>query len=190
MEKKYRVHLLICAGTSCVSSGSLEVRDALVEEIQRQGLQEEVFVATTGCNGFCAAGPLMIAYPEGVFYQKLSPEDVPYFVEEFLVKGRIPQKFLFESPEAEQLIPTIKDIGFFSRQVLVALRNRGLIDPDKIDEYIARDGYMGTAKALLEMTPDQIVEEMKASGLRGRGGAGFPTGLKWQFCAASEGSPK
>ncbi|MCF8120454.1 MAG: NADH-quinone oxidoreductase subunit NuoF [Deltaproteobacteria bacterium] len=190
MEKKYRVHLLICAGTSCVSSGSLEVRDALVEEIQRQGLQEEVFVATTGCNGFCAAGPLMIAYPEGVFYQKLSPEDVPYFVDEFLVKGRIPQKFLFESPEAEQLIPTIKDIGFFSRQVLVALRNRGLIDPDKIDEYIARDGYMGTAKALLEMTPDQIVEEMKTSGLRGRGGAGFPTGLKWQFCAASEGSPK
>ncbi|MGM0427255.1 MAG: NADH-quinone oxidoreductase subunit NuoF [Thermodesulfobacteriota bacterium] len=190
MEKKYRVHLLICAGTSCVSSGSLEVRDALAAEIEKRGLQDEVFIATTGCNGFCAAGPLMIAYPEGVFYQKLSTEDVPYFVEEFLIKGRIPQKFLFESPEAEQLIPTIKDIGFFSRQVLVALRNRGLIDPDKIDEYIARDGYMGTARALLEMTPEQIVQEMKASGLRGRGGAGFPTGLKWQFCAASEGSPK
>ncbi|MEJ2586293.1 MAG: NADH-quinone oxidoreductase subunit NuoF [Deltaproteobacteria bacterium] len=190
MEKKYRVHLLICAGTSCVSSGSLEVRDALVDEINRRDLQDEVYVATTGCNGFCAAGPLMIAYPEGVFYQKLSAEDVPYFVEEYLVKGRIAEKFVFESPEGEQLVPAIKDIGFFSRQVLVALRNRGLIDPDNIDEYIARDGYLGTAKALLEMTPEQIVEEMKASGLRGRGGAGFPTGLKWQFCAASEGSPK
>lgn len=190
MEKKYRAHLLICAGTSCVSNGSLELRDALVEEIKKRELEDEVYVATTGCNGFCAAGPLMIAYPDEVFYQKLAVEDVPFFVEEYLLKGRLVKKHLFESSEAAEAIPKIKDIGFFSQQILVALKNRGLIDPDKIDEYIARDGYLGTAKALLEMTPEQIVEEMKGSGLRGRGGAGFPTGLKWQFCAAAEGSPK
>ena len=190
MEKKYRVHLMICAGTSCVSSGSLDVRDALVEEVEKNNLQDEVFVATTGCNGFCAAGPLMIAYPDEIFYQKLTEDDVPYFVEEYLIKGRVVRKHLFESPEADEAIPSINDIGFFSRQVLVALKNRGLIDPDNIDEYIARDGYMGAAKALLEMPPEQIVEEMKTSGLRGRGGAGFPTGLKWQFCAAATGSPK
>ncbi|MFH1953177.1 MAG: NADH-quinone oxidoreductase subunit NuoF [Pseudomonadota bacterium] len=190
MEKKYRIHLMICAGTSCVSSGSLDVRDALVEEIHKNGLQDEAFVATTGCNGFCAAGPLMIAYPDEVFYQKLAVEDVPYFVEEYLIKGRVVKKHLFESPEAAEAIPKISEIGFFSRQVLVVLKNRGLIDPDNIDEYIARDGYMGAAKALLEMTPEQIVEEMKTSGLRGRGGAGFPTGLKWQLCATATGSPK
>ncbi|MBW1786240.1 MAG: NADH-quinone oxidoreductase subunit NuoF [Deltaproteobacteria bacterium] len=190
MEKKYRAHLLICAGTSCVANGSLDLRDALVEQVHKEGLDDEVYIATTGCNGFCAAGPLMIAYPDEVFYQKLHVEDVPYFVEEYLLKGRLVEKHLFESPEAEEHIPKIKDIGFFSQQILVALRNRGLIDPDKIDEYIARDGYLGAGKALLEMTPEQIVEEMKASGLRGRGGAGFPTGLKWQFCAAAEGSPK
>jgi len=190
MEKKYRAHLLICAGTSCVASGSLDLKDALTEEIKKNGLDNEVFIATTGCNGFCAAGPLLIAYPDGIFYQKLTLEDVPFFVEEYLVKGRVVEKHLFESPEAAELIPRIKEIGFFSRQILVALKNRGLIDPDKIDEYIARDGYLGAAKALLEMTPEQIVEEMKASGLRGRGGAGFPTGLKWQFCAAADGNPK
>jgi len=190
MEKKYRVHLLICAGTSCVSNGSLDLRDALVREIEKQGLEDEVYIATTGCNGFCAAGPLMIAYPDEIFYQKLTARDVPYFVEEYLLKGRVVKKHLFKSPDAAESIPKIKDIGFFSSQILVALRNRGLIDPDKIDEYIAREGYMGTAKALLEMTPEQIVEELKASGLRGRGGAGFPTGLKWQFCAGAEGSPK
>ena len=132
MDKQYRAHLLLCAGTSCVANGSLELRDALVEEINKRELQNEIYVATTGCNGFCAAGPLMIAYPDEVFYQKLSVEDVPSFVEEYLVKGRIDKRHLFESPEAEELLPKIKDIGFFSRQILVALRNRGLIDPDNI----------------------------------------------------------
>lgn len=166
------------------------MRDALVEEINKNGLQDEVFVGTTGCNGFCAAGPLMVAYPDEIFYQKLVAKDVPYFVEEYLIKGRTLKKHLFESPEAEEAIPKIKDIGFFSSQILVALKNRALIDPDNIDEYIARDGYLGAAKALLEMTSEQIIEEMKASGLRGRGGAGFPTGLKWQFCAAAKGDIK
>lgn len=166
------------------------MRDALVEEINKNGLQDEVFVGTTGCNGFCAAGPLMVAYPDEIFYQKLVAKDVPFFVEEYLIKGRTLKKHLFESPEAEEAIPKIKDIGFFSSQILVALKNRALIDPDNIDEYIARDGYLGAAKALLEMTSEQIIEEMKASGLRGRGGAGFPTGLKWQFCAAAKGDIK
>ncbi len=166
------------------------MRDALVEEINKKGLQDEVFVGITGCNGFCAAGPLLVAYPDEIFYQKLTDKDVPYFVEEYLIKGRTLKKHLFESPEAEEAIPKIKDIGFFSSQILVALKNRALIDPDNIDEYIARDGYLGAAKALLEMTSEQIIEEMKASGLRGRGGAGFPTGLKWQFCAAAKGDIK
>jgi len=190
MEKAYRVHLLICAGTSCVASGSLDVRDALEEEIKKRGLQDEIYLATTGCNGFCAAGPLLVAYPDGVFYQRLSPEDAPHFVEEYLVKGRVVKEHLFESPDRKQLVPKIKDIGFFGHQVLVALRNRGLIDPDKIDEYIARDGYLGVAKALTEMSPEEIITEMKASGLRGRGGAGFPTGLKWDFCAKAPGDLK
>lgn len=166
------------------------MRDALVEEIHKNGLQDEVFVGITGCNGFCAAGPLMVAYPDEIFYQKLTEKDVPYFVEEYLIKGRTLKKHLFESPETEEAIPKIKEIGFFSSQILVALKNRALIDPDNIDEYIARDGYLGAAKALLEMTSEQIIEEMKVSGLRGRGGAGFPTGLKWQFCAAAKGDIK
>ncbi len=190
MAKAYRTHLLICAGTGCVASGSLQVKDALEAEIRKRGLENEVFVTTTGCNGFCAAGPLLVAYPDGVFYQRLSPADVPFLVEEYLIKGRVVKKHLFEPKKGAEVIPKMKDIGFFKNQLLVALRNRGLIDPEKIDEYIARDGYAGVAKALLEMTPQQIIEEIKASGLRGRGGAGFPTGLKWQFAADAEGSPK
>jgi NADH-quinone oxidoreductase subunit F len=190
MSKSYRVHFLLCAGTSCVSGGSLKVKDTLVEELKKNGLEDEVGVFTTGCNGFCAAGPLMISYPEGVFYQKLTVEDVPDFVEEYFVKARVVEKHLFKDPVTGQRIPKLKDIAFFNQQTPVALRNRSLIDPENIDEYIARDGYLGAAKALLEMTPMEIVEEMKASGLRGRGGAGFPTGLKWQFCASARGKTK
>ncbi|MBM3318574.1 MAG: NADH-quinone oxidoreductase subunit NuoF [Candidatus Eisenbacteria bacterium] len=190
MTQTYRTHLLICAGTGCVASGSMRVKEALEQEIRRRGLESEVQVTATGCNGFCAAGPLLVAYPDGIFYQRLTPADVPFLVEEYLIKGRVVKKHLFEPKKGAEAIPKLADIGFFKNQLLVALRNRGLIDPEKIDEYIARDGYLGAAKALTEMTPAQIVEEIKASGLRGRGGAGFPTGLKWQFAAAAEGSPK
>jgi len=190
MEKAYRTHLMLCAGTGCVASGSLQVRDALAEEIKKQGLEDEVLISITGCNGFCAAGPLLVAYPDGIFYQKLNVPDVPFFVEEYLVKGRVVSKHLFEPKKGASPIPKLNDIGFFGHQVLVALRNRGLIDPDRIDEYIARDGYLGTAKALTEMTSQQILDEILASGLRGRGGAGFPTGLKWKFAAGATGSPK
>jgi NADH:ubiquinone oxidoreductase subunit F (NADH-binding)/(2Fe-2S) ferredoxin/Pyruvate/2-oxoacid:ferredoxin oxidoreductase delta subunit len=190
MVKAYRTHLLLCAGTGCVASGSLAVRDALAAEIKKRGLEDEVFLTISGCNGFCAAGPLLVSYPDGIFYQRLAPADVPFFVEEYLVKGRVVQKHLFEPAKGASPIPKLSDIGFFKHQVLVALRNRGLIDPDRIDEYIARDGYVGTAKALTEMTPQQILDEVTASGLRGRGGAGFPTGVKWKFAAAATGSPK
>ncbi len=190
MEKAYRVQLLLCAGTSCVSQGSLELKAALEQEIKKRELQNEVKIATTGCNGFCAAGPLVIAYPDGIFYQKLKVEDVPHFVEEYLLKGRPDKKHLFTPPGEKLPIPKLMDIDFFKNQMLVALRNRGLIDPEVIDEYIARDGYQAVAKALTEMTPQKIVDEVKKAGLRGRGGAGFPTGLKWEFCSKAKGDTK
>ena len=189
-SKVYRVHVLVCAGTSCVSGGSLKVRDALVEEIRRRGLDDEIHVATTGCNGFCALGPIMIIHPEGIFYSQFGVEDVPFFVEEHLLKGRIVQKHLFEEQDHADPIPIMNDIGFFKNQVLIALRNRGLLDPEEIDEYIGRDGYIGAAKALQDRTREEVVDEVLRSGLRGRGGGGFPTGLKWKFCMQAEGDTK
>ena len=188
--KAYRQHLLLCAGTSCVAGGCREVREALVEELKKHNLQDEIRVAETGCNGFCAAGPIMIVYPDGIFYQKLSPEEMPFLVEEHFLKGRPVEKLFYKKPAAKEKIPMMMEVGFFGHQVLRALRNRGLIDPDYIDEYIARDGYKGLAKALTEMEPDQIIEEVKTSGLRGRGGGGFPTGVKWGFCAAQNSEIK
>jgi len=188
--QRYRAHLMLCGGTGCIAGGSLKLKEALEEELRKQGLQEEVQLVLTGCNGFCAEGPVMTIYPDGVFYERLSPEDVPLLVEEHLLKGRPVQKLMYKGPERKYPVPLMKDIPFFSLQVLRALRNKGLIDPEKIEDYIARDGYMAAAKALLEMTPQEIVETVKASGLRGRGGAGFPTGLKWELCAKVQGPVK
>jgi len=194
---------MVCAGTACVSNRSFQIRKALTEEIERHGLQHEVAVVTTGCNGFCAVGPLMVVQPDGVFYQQLTEEDIPLLVEEHLLKGR-PVKRLMYTPPGEKLpVPRMNDIGFFQRQRLIVLRNRGLIDPEKIDEYIARDGYFALEKVLSRMKPEQVVQEVIDSGLRGRGGAGFPTGLKWRLtrraqsngdgkfvcCNADEGDP-
>jgi NADH:ubiquinone oxidoreductase, NADH-binding (51 kD) subunit len=188
--KVFRSHLLICGGTGCQSSGSHAVKTALLEEVDKRGLAEEIKIVETGCNGFCALGPIMVVYPEGVIYVSLKPEDVPQLVEEHLIKGRVLKRLLYREPVTDQIIPTMQDIPFFALQELRVLRNRGLIDPEKIDEYIARDGYAGMAKALTEMTPEQIVQEILNSGLRGRGGAGFPTGLKWKFAAQSKGDVK
>ncbi len=174
---------MVCAGTSCVANGSLELRDALQTELVKHNLQNEVKIVLTGCNGLCAQGPVMVVYPEDIFYQMVKPEDVPHLVEEHFVKGRVVEKFLYTPPEQKNPIPTMSEIPFFKHQVLRVLRNRGLIDAEKIEEYIARDGYLAAAKALLEMTPEQIVDVMKRSGLRGRGGAGFPTGAKWELSA-------
>ncbi|HUJ16942.1 MAG TPA: NADH-quinone oxidoreductase subunit NuoF [Nitrospirota bacterium] len=181
---------MICAGTGCVANGSLRVKDALETELIKRNLQGEVKIVLTGCNGFCAKGPVMVVYPEDIFYQLVKTEDVPHLVEEHFIKGRPVQKFLYTPPADKKTIPVMNEIPFFKHQVLRALRNRSLIDAEKVEEYIARDGYMAAAKALLEMTPEQIVNEMKKSGLRGRGGAGFLTGLKWELCARVQGDIK
>ncbi|MCX5829609.1 MAG: FAD-dependent oxidoreductase [Deltaproteobacteria bacterium] len=188
--KVFRSHLLICGGTGCHASGSLNVKKALVAELIKRKLSEEIKIVETGCNGFCAMGPIMVVYPEGVIYMLIKAEDIPELVEEHLIKGRILERLLYREPTTEEIIPTMQEIPFFALQELRVLRNRGLIDPEKIEEYIARDGYQGMAKALTEMTAADIVQEVLTSGLRGRGGAGFPTGLKWKFAAASPGDVK
>jgi NADP-reducing hydrogenase subunit HndC len=188
--KQYRAHLLICAGTGCVSCGSFKVKEALEEEVRKRGLENEVLVIATGCNGFCERGPILLVQPEGIFYQQLRVEDVPFLVEEHLLKGRPVKKFMYVPPEEKNPIPKMKDIGFFKHQRLIVLRNRGRIDPEKIEEYIGFDGYEAMAKVLTEMTPEEVISEITASGLRGRGGAGFPTGKKWEICRRQEATPK
>ena len=188
--KPYRAHLLVCAGTACVSCGSFKIKDALEGEVKKRNLQDEVLVIGTGCNGFCERGPIVLVQPDGVFYQLLKVEDIPFLVEEHLLKGRPVKKLMYVPPAEKEPIPKMKDIEFFKHQRLVVLRNRGRIDPEKVEEYIAFDGYEAMAKALTEMSPEQIIAEITASELRGRGGAGFPTGKKWQICRQSKGRPK
>jgi NADH:ubiquinone oxidoreductase subunit F (NADH-binding)/(2Fe-2S) ferredoxin/NAD-dependent dihydropyrimidine dehydrogenase PreA subunit len=188
--KHYRAHLLVCAGTGCVSCGSFKIKAALEAEIKKQGLQDEVQVVATGCNGFCERGPIVLVQPDGIFYQLLALEDVPILVEEHLLKGRPVQKLMYVPPAEKQPVPKMKDIEFFKHQRLIVLRNRGRIDPEKIEEYIAFDGYEAMAKALSGMKPQEIIDEILFSGLRGRGGAGFPTGKKWAACAKEKATPK
>ena len=183
----FRFNLLVCAGTGCVSNNSLKVKTALEKEIEKHNLQEEIQVVTTGCNGFCANGPIVVVKPDDIFYQLLTEEDIPHLVEEHFLKGRPVEKLMYTPAKGEAPIPKMSDIPFFGKQRLIALANRGLIDPENIEEYIALGGYKALAKALTEMTPEQVIEEIKASGLRGRGGAGFPTGKKWEFCRNASG---
>jgi NADH:ubiquinone oxidoreductase subunit F (NADH-binding)/(2Fe-2S) ferredoxin len=178
----FRFNLLVCAGTGCVSNNSFKVKTALEKEIEKHKLQEEIQVITTGCNGFCANGPIVVVKPDDIFYQLLTEEQIPHLVEEHFLKGRPVEKLMYTPAKDEAPIPKMSDIPFFGKQQLIALANRGLIDPENIDEYIALGGYQALTKALTEMTPEQVIEEIKASGLRGRGGAGFPTGKKWEFC--------
>jgi len=188
--KQYRAHLLVCAGTGCVSCGSFKIKEALEKEIQKRGLQDEIQVVATGCNGFCERGPIVLVQPDGIFYQLLTVEDVPHLVEEHLLKGRPVKKLMYVPPAEKQPVPKMKDIEFFKHQRLIVLRNRGRIDPEKIEEYIAFDGYEAMAKALTGMKPQEIIDEILFSGLRGRGGAGFPTGKKWAACAKEKATPK
>ncbi len=182
--------LLICGGTGCHATGSIAVKKALIKEIKDKGLEEKVQVVETGCNGFCAMGPLLVVHPDGVFYQKLKAEHASELVETHLIKGEIVEKLLYKDPTTKKKITYQHDIPFFGNQMPRALRNKGLIDPEKIEDYIARDGYLGAAKALFEMGPEDIIEQMKISGMRGRGGAGFPTGVKWDFANKSPGDIK
>ncbi len=197
----YRANVMICTCTNCISNGALQIKDALESEILKRGLENDIQVVPTGASGLCVKGPILIVQPDGIFYQFLKEKDIPHLVEEHFLKGR-PVKSLMYVPVGEEVpIPRMFDIPFFKDQRLVTLRNRGMIDPDKIEEYIARDGYRALAKALTSMTPEEIISVIKDSGLRGRGGAGFPTGRKWEsrkrvkakskyvICNADEGDP-
>jgi NADH:ubiquinone oxidoreductase subunit F (NADH-binding)/(2Fe-2S) ferredoxin/NAD-dependent dihydropyrimidine dehydrogenase PreA subunit len=185
-----KTYLLLCGGTGCHATGSLKVKDALTQEIAARQLQDKVEVIETGCNGFCAVGPLMVVHPGDIFYQKIKIEDIPAIVQDHLINGKPVEKLLYKDPMTKKVIAEQIQIPFFAHQMPRALRNKGLIDPESIDAYIARDGYLAAARALHEMKPEQIVEQMIVSGLRGRGGAGFPTGVKWDFARKSPGDVK
>ncbi|MCL6431581.1 MAG: FAD-dependent oxidoreductase, partial [Anaerolineae bacterium] len=189
-EPLYRANVLVCGGTGCTASGSQAVLGAMARELERRGLTGEVRLVETGCRGFCAMGPVMIIYPEGIFYCQVTAADVPTIVEETLVKGRVVDRLTYKEPVTQRSIPLYKDIGFYGKQFRIALRNCGLINPENIEEYIARDGYAALAKALTEMTPDDVIDTVRRAGLRGRGGAGFPVGLKWELCRKSPGNEK
>jgi len=187
---RYRMNLMVCTGTGCVSNGAFEIQEALEYELKRFGLEQEIQIVTTGCNGFCANGPIVVVQPEGIFYQKLTVDVIPHLVEEHFLKGRPVPALMYTPPREKSPVPHMREIGFFSKQRLIALANRGIIDPEVIDEYIARGGYKALAKALTAMDPHGIIDEIKKSGLRGRGGAGFPTGVKWEICMAQPGKEK
>lgn len=187
---RIRSHVLICAGTGCVSSGSKKVEAALKAELVAKGLDKEVKVVETGCHGFCEMGPLVIVYPEGVFYCRVQESDVPEIVDSHLYKGRIVDRLLFKEPLTHEKVPNYKDIAFYKKQMRMILANCGHINPENIEEYIALDGYIALGKVLENMSPNQVIDEMKKSGLRGRGGGGFPTGMKWGFTANAQGDKK
>lgn len=186
----YRAHILVCGGTGCTSSGSAKIIAAFESELASAGLSHEVKVVQTGCFGLCALGPVVIVYPEGSFYSRVTPEDVSEIVSEHLLKGRIVKRLLYVETIEDNNIKSLSDTDFYKKQMRVALRNCGVIDPENINEYIAYDGYQALGKALTEMTPDEVIDVIKRSGLRGRGGAGFPTGLKWSFAKASQADQK
>ena len=198
----FRSNVLVCGGTGCTSSNSEQIIEKLQEEIKAQGLEKEVNVIRTGCFGLCALGPIMVVYPEGAFYSRVTVEDVPEIVSEHLLKGRIVKRLLYqETVVDDNTTKSLNETTFYAKQMRIALRNCGVINPENIDEYIAQDGYAALGKVLTEMTPQEVIDLVLASGLRGRGGAGFPTGRKWQFarnndapqkyacCNADEGDP-
>ena len=186
-----RGHVLVCGGTGCHSANSDDIYDAFEKEIEAAGLKDEIQVIKTGCFGLCALGPIVVIYPEGAFYSQVKPDDVKEIVSEHLLKGRLVTRLLYqETVVDENTITSLDDTDFYRKQKRIALKNCGVIDPENIKEYIAFDGYMALAKVLTEMTPQQVIDEISKSGLRGRGGGGFPTGKKWAFAAAQPAGDK
>lgn len=186
----YRTHVLVCGGTGCTSSGSARIRERLEKEIEANGLSDEVCVVKTGCFGLCALGPIMIVYPEGTFYSMVQEEDIPEIVTEHLLKGNVVKHLLYEETvKADKIIP-LNETNFYKKQHRVALRNCGVINPEKIDEYIGTGGYEALGIVLSEKKPEDVIQILLDSGLRGRGGAGFPTGLKWKFAAGNDADQK
>lgn len=186
----YRSHVLVCGGTGCTSANAPAIIEALDAQIAEKGLADEIKVVQTGCHGLCALGPIMIVYPEGCFYSEVKVEDVPEIVEEHLLKGRIVKRLLYDDTVHQDVVKSIESTDFYKKQKRVALRNCGVIDPENIDEYIAYDGYQALAKCLTEYTPEQVIQVIKDSGLRGRGGGGFPTGRKWELAAMNKADQK
>lgn len=182
--------VLVCAGTGCTSSGAHKILDLLNQEILRQGLTDRVEVIPTGCQGFCEKGPTVVIEPEQTLYTLVREEDIPEIVHKEIGEGERVERLVYVDPLTGQPAKDYTETQFFAKQHRVVLRNCGLIDPTKIEDYLARDGYQGLKHALLDMTPEEVIEEVKEAGLRGRGGAGFPTGLKWSFCKASPGEKK
>ena len=197
----YRSHVLVCGGTGCTSSGSQQIMVKLRDELGKQGLSEEVSVVQTGCHGLCALGPIMIIYPDATFYAMVKEEDIPEIVSEHLLKGRPVERLLYDETVTPNGIKALSDTDFYKKQHRIALRNCGVINPEEIEEYIGTGGYQALGKVLTEMTPDEVIQVLLDSGLRGRGGAGFPTGMKWKLakqndadqkyvcCNADEGDP-
>jgi NADP-reducing hydrogenase subunit HndC len=186
----YRSHVLVCGGTGCTSSGSSKIIDTLQAEIIKNGLKEEVSVVQTGCHGLCAQGPIVIIYPEATFYAMVKNEDIPEIVSEHLLKGRIVNRLLYKEMITEDGIKSLNETDFYKRQHRIALRNCGVINPENIDEYIGTNGYEALGKVLIESTPDQVIQTILDSGLRGRGGGGFPTGLKWKLAKGNDADQK
>ena len=187
----YRSHVLVCGGTGCTSSGSPQIMDTLKNELKRQGLEEEVAVVETGCHGLCALGPIMIVYPDATFYSMVQPGDIPEIVSEHLLKGRVVTRLLYqETVSPTGGIKALSDTDFYKKQHRIALRNCGVIDPENIEEYIGTGGYQALGKVLTEMTPEDVIQTLLDAGLRGRGGAGFPTGLKWKLCRQNDADQK
>ncbi len=186
----YKIHVLVCGGTGCKSSQSQILAEHLRTEIENQGLSDFAQVVGTGCFGFCEKGPIVKVIPDNTFYTQVKPEDAKDIVEEHIVKGRKVARLLYKDPKTEKIITDSKGMEFYKKQIRIALRNCGVIDPENIDEYIARDGYAALGKVLTSMTPEETIDVIKKSGLRGRGGAGFPTGLKWEITRKSPGTEK
>ena len=186
----YRSNVLVCGGTGCSSSNSQEIMRRLEEEIKKKGLEKEVNVVCTGCFGLCSLGPVVIVYPEGSFYSKVTLADIPEIVEEHLLKGRIVKRLLYQETIDNDAIHSLTDTPFYKKQKRIALRNCGVINPEVIEEYIAMDGYSALGKVLTEMKPEEVIQVIKDSGLRGRGGGGFPTGLKWSLAAQNDADQK